>query len=415
MAERDIYTSDQLAKIRATLEETLGDSSSGALENLDNRFVARDSIQQEEEQKPKKKKKSAPEGGNAGEGAEDSTPDVSLILAEDKLQDMLNAVPTYKDKHDDIRALTQAILNHRDLKAFHLVDTLSKIDKSDVELVNALVAGITSRKGVNPLIEAMRHATESSDAVKALAMSVAEQGTVNHIIRAIATAPQGIRDAEIIWSMEVIGKGSVEQILEAIKLLDPTSPGAVILATGLVNRKEVSIEPLVRALAALQNNEKACSILSVALTQLADIGQLVSLLEKYVTDDTEAAEILVTKLVYLSTTSKKKGDDTMMAKVCGFMRGESLAGKILVMGIVEHGLPANLEKAYARMKAHPIGQQMAAIGIKNKVGGMKAMKLLGGAFFQTGKYEGDVRAAMAEGKRRYNEVMNDILKIAPEK
>ncbi|MBF0447537.1 MAG: hypothetical protein HQL67_04985 [Magnetococcales bacterium] len=405
MAERDIYTSEQLSKIRETLAQTLGEASGGALENLDSRFTAK-------EDTPTPEKSSSRSAGKAQKKQPDESIDLQTILTEDKLTKLISAISDVKDKPEDVRTLAGAILNHREVKAFHLVEALSKINKSDVELVDALVEGITSRKGVNPLIEAMRYATASPAAIKALAMGIAEQGTVNHLIRAMATAPRDQNEAEIIWTMEVIGKGSMEQILEAIKLLDPKSPGTVILSTGLVNRKEVAIEPLVRALTAAKENPKACAILAVALTRLADLTQLITLLEKYVSDDTEAAEILVAKVVLLSL--RAKGRTKLMAKAAGFMRGDSMAGKILAMGIVKQGDQTQLERTYARMKSHPIGQKMAAVAIKNKLGGMKAIKLLGGAFFQVSKFEGEVRTATAEATKRYQQILTEVLQETEE-
>jgi hypothetical protein len=270
-----------------------------------------------------------------------------------------------------------------------------------------LVDGITSKKGINPLIDALRNATGSPKAMKTLATSIAEQGSVNHLIRSIATAPQGQQEAETIWAMEIMGKGSMEQLLEAMKLLDDASPGIVILAAGLINRKEIAIEPLVRALAAAAENPKASGILAHAMTQIADETQLITMLEKYVTDDTEAAEIFVSKLVHAS--SKEKGRAKILSKACGFMRGESMTGKILAMGIVKQKNESQLEKAYARMKTHPVGRKMIAVAIKN-LGGMKAIKLLGGAFFQVSKFEDEARTASSEAKKRYKEIVEGVLK-----
>jgi hypothetical protein len=406
MAERGLYTAEQLAKIRATLEESLGDSSGGALENLDTRFTPKDESEEAGGGTREERKKEA-EAKEKSEKDEESA-DVSIIIEEDKLKGMIAAIPDYKNNPDDMQLLASAILNHRDVKAFHLVEALGKINTDDVEMVEAFVEGITSRRGINPLIEALRFATVSPKAVKALAMGVAEQGTVNHLIRAIATAPQGQESAEIVWAMEIMGKGSMEQLLEAMKLLDNNSPGIVILATGLTNRKEVAIEPLVRALAASDGNHKACALLAASLTRLTDPAQLITLLEKYVTDDTEAAEILIAKLIL--SGNRLKDTAATLGKACGFMRAESMAGKMLAMGIIDQGNATQYEKSYNKMKGHPIGQKMIAIAIKNKVGGLKAMKLLGGVFFRAGKFEDEVRAANSEAKKRYKQVVEDVLK-----
>ena len=98
----------------------------------------------------------------------------------------------------DIRQLVAAILKHADTKSFHLVEALSRV-KEDKELVDALVHGMTSRKGVNPLIEALKYAVISPDAMKNLALSISDQGTVNHVLRAVASAPVNQPECEIIW------------------------------------------------------------------------------------------------------------------------------------------------------------------------------------------------------------------------
>ncbi len=410
MAERDLYTSDQLAKIRETLAESLGESSGGALENLDSRFTAKEESEAADEAtggKGKKKADKTPAQAEEEKEAKEGE-NLALILEENKLKDMIAAVGDFKDSKDDVHELIGAVLRHREVKAFHLVECLAKIRRDDIDLIDALVDGITSRKGINPLIDALRYATESDKAVKALAMGIAEQGSVNHLIRSIATAPSGLKEAETIWAMEIMGKGSMEQLLEAMKLLDDNSPGIVILAVGLTNRKEIAIEPLVRALAASAENPKACAILAVALTKLTDVHQIVTLLEKYVTDDTEAAEILVSKLVLSSSKRNDKGAE--LPKACGYMRGSSMSGKILAQGIIEQGGPAQMEKAFNRMKSHGTGQKMIAIAIKNKLGGMKAIKLLGGLFFQLGKFEDEARSATSEAKARYKEIVTTILK-----
>ncbi|MBF0445392.1 MAG: hypothetical protein HQL68_07360 [Magnetococcales bacterium] len=403
MAERDIYTSEQLAKIRATLENTLGETAEGAVENLNSRFTPKSEGEgpatAESQKKAAKAQKKAEEAKEAAS--------VETFIAENKLKHMIEVIPDFKNNPDDITDLIAAILKHPDAKAFHMVESLQKIKPDDVALIDTLVDGITSKKGINPLIDALRHATASPKAMKTLALSIAEQGSVNHLIRSIATAPQGQAEAETIWAMEIMGKGTMEQLLEAMKLLDDASPGIVILAAGLVNRKELAIEPLVRALAAAAENHKASGILAYAMTQIADETQLITMLEKYVTDDTEAAEIFVAKLVHKSL--KQKGRPKILSKACGFMRGASMAGKLLAMGIILEKNEPQLEKAYARMKSHAVGRKMIAVAIKN-LGGMKAIKLLGGAFFQVSKFEDEARTATAEAKKRYKEIVEEVFK-----
>ncbi|MBF0180959.1 MAG: hypothetical protein HQM03_13130 [Magnetococcales bacterium] len=400
MPDRDQYTSEQLAKIRATLEEALGNDASQALDNLDHRFIA--AAEEAEE-------------GGAGSGRRGSAPaiedekkssvDVESVIQEGRLKKMLEALGKIQDDPEQMRTMVAEILRHREVKAFHMVDAMSKVS-NDVELVNALAHGIVSHKGVNPLIDGLRHATISPEAMKSLAMGIADQGTVNHIIRAIATAPPAQPEAEIIWAMEVMGRGSTEQMLEAIKLLSNTSPGAIILATGIVNRKDVAIEPLVRALSATKGNAKATTILAVALTKLADTGALITLLEKYISDDTEGGEILSVKLVQRSL--EEKGRPKQMAKAAKVVHGNSMAGKILCMGIVDQGDPQQLEMAYQRI-GHPVGKQMLAVGISKKLSALKALQLLGGDYFKLSKMQAVADTATREARQRYNWILQNVL------
>lgn len=393
MSERDLYTAEQLAKIRATLQDNLGEVKTHALENLDTRFAAKEEEQVDNDKQKKNKEEKA-------------HVDVASVLEEGKLKKLLAALQDVKDNPEERRTMVAAIIQHKEVKAFHLVEALSKVP-GDVELVEALVHGITSRKGVNPLIDALRHAEISPGAIKSLAKGIAEQGTINHVIRAIATAPSGQPEAEIIWAMEVIGKGTMEQILEALNLLNAKSPGTVILATGLVNRKEVAIEPLVRALTSCKENAKASAILSVELTRQADLNSLVTLLEKYISDSTAAGEILTARLVFRSLI--ERGRVKLLAKAARFVKGDSMAGKILAMGIVELGDPGEMEKAFPRIASHPMAQKILAVGLHKKLGGLKALRLLGSTFFKISKFQDEVTAANKETRARYNQIVKDIL------
>ncbi|MBF0427984.1 MAG: hypothetical protein HQL94_03615 [Magnetococcales bacterium] len=401
MADRDLYTKEQLAKIRETLKESLGEHAKQALDNLEHRFVPATELPEDD----------LPRGtgiirGRAGDDDEKkSTVDVEGIIHEGRLKKMLDSLDKIQDDPNQVRTMVAEILRHRDVKAFHMVTAMSKVTK-DVELVNALARAIVSNKGVNPLIDGMRYATISPEAIKALAMGVAEQGTVNHIIRAIATSPPNLPEAEIIWAMEVMGRGSMEQMLEAIKLLSSDSPGSTILATGIVNRKEVAIEPLVRALTATKDNPHATTILAVALTKLGEVSTWVTLLEKYVSDDSDAGEILMSKLVKRSLDAPNL--PKMMAKAARFVSGDSMAGKILAMGIVEQKDPDQMEAAYLRIN-HPVGKQMLAVGISNKMSSIKAMRLLGGDYFKLSKMQAVAAAATKEAQQRYHWILLNML------
>lgn len=403
MAERDLYTSEQLAKIRATLKEALGSLAYSALENLDQRFTAATEFPVDEGGSGMGNRR----GGSISSKDDDKKPSVDLesVIHEGRLKKMLDTLAKIQNEPDQVRTLVAEILRHREVKAFHMVEAMSRVT-GDVELVNALAHGIVSHKGVNPLIDGLRHATISPDAMKSLALGVAEQGTVNHVIRAIATAPPDQPEAEIIWAMEVMGRGSMEQMLEAIKLMANDSPGTTILATGIVNRKDLAIEPLVRAITASKGNTKATSILAVALTKLADTPALVTLLEKYVTDDTDAGEILTAKLVQRSL--EEKGRPKLMAKAARVMNGNSMAGKILAMGIVDQGDPIQLEMAYQRMN-HLTGKQTVAAGIAKKLSAFHALRLLGGDYFKLSKIQAVADATIKEARQRYNWIILNIL------
>ncbi|MBF0212463.1 MAG: hypothetical protein HQM00_02730 [Magnetococcales bacterium] len=411
MAERDLYTSEQLAKIRATLSDALGENARQALDNLDHRFVAASDTPDLPNAKGgggSRKPSASPEFSEEKK----SNVDVESVIQEGRLKKMLDTLDKIQDEPAQVRTMIAEILRHREVKAFHMVDAMSKVS-GDVELVNALAHGIVSHKGVNPLIDGLRHATISPEAMKSLAMGVAEQGTINHVIRAIATAPPNQPDAEIIWAMEVMGRGTMEQMLEAIKLMSNDSPGTTILATGIVNRKEIAIEPLVRSLTATKGNAKATAILAVALTKLADTASLVTLLEKYVTDDTDAGEILTAKLVQRSIEEKDKGRPKLMAKAARVMRGNSMAGKILAMGIVQQGDPLQLETAYQRMN-HNVGKQILATGIAKKLSSLQALRLLGGDYFKLSKIQASADAAVREAKQRYEWILYNMLGEVPE-
>ncbi|MBF0142239.1 MAG: hypothetical protein HQL59_02115 [Magnetococcales bacterium] len=399
MADRDIYSAEQLEKIRATLKSTLGEGSAQALANLDTRFTAAESSEAAQAKKsPRKVEEPAKEAAAAV--------DIAAVIQEGSIKRLLETLGEVKEDPAGTRSLVAALLQHNEVKAFHMVEALGKVSQ-DRELVDALVHGIVTRKGVNPLIDALRFAVISPEAMKSLAMAIAEQGTVNHIIRSIATAPRNQEAAEIIWAMEVMGKGTMEQMLESLNLMEATSPGVVILATGVVNRKEVAIEPLVRALGSVKGNSKAESILAVELSRQADIPALITLLEKYVSDRTEAGEILVTKLVHRSLESR--GRVKLLAKAAGNMRSDSSASKILAWGIIEQGDDAQLERAYPKMNAAPEARSILGLGISKKLGKIKALKLLGKDFFTASKASAQIEANLSAARKRYHWILKEVL------
>ncbi|MEO5377520.1 MAG: hypothetical protein H7832_07035 [Magnetococcus sp. DMHC-6] len=398
MADRDQYSSEQLEKIRATLRQNLGQESSQALDNLNNRFVP--SEKSEATLQAVKKKKSQEEEKQVVQV------DVHAIIQEGDLKKLLDSLELVKDDGTSVRMVVAALLKHPLIKAFHMVEAMSKVSDKR-ELVEALATGMVIRKGVNPLIDALRYAVISPDAIKNLATGIAEQGTVNHIIRAIATAPRGLAEAEIIWAMEVMGKGTIEQMMEAMNLLEKDSPGVVILATGIVNRAEVTVEPLVRGLGLCKENPKAAAILAIELTRLADLTSLIMILEKHVTDATEAGEYLIVKLVQRSLDPACK--QKVLSRACKSIVTPSIAGQILAMGIVEQGDPLQLERSYSRFPYNPAAKKIIGLGIFQKNGKIQSFRIMGKEVLDIIKSQGEIENSIKEARKRYHWVLQNVL------
>ena len=395
MASKDNYTVEQLERIRATLGTALGDKSAQALETLETRFSPAPDISEEDEKLMKLREK-----------MENPTIDVSNVIATGRLPDFVGALDKVKNELDKQQRLVTAILNHKDAKPPSLLEALSKVSNRR-DLVEDLVAGIVAQRGVNPLIEALRYATISPTAYEALAKGIAEQGTVNHMIRTIAAAPRGQPDAELMWAMEIMRKGSLEQMLEAMNLLDDSSPGIVALASGVANRKDVGVEPMVRGLSFCKNNAKASAILALELTRVADINAVVVILEKYISDGSDAGEILVVKLVHRTKFAKSR--EPLLIKACRFMRGNSMAGKILAMGIYEMGDVEKCVQAYGRLAGHPAAHKVMAWGAFKKLSALKAMSLFGKAYFSMSSQQAEVEAILKEARQRYEWILQEVL------
>lgn len=396
--EHDTYDEEKLKKIRATLSNVLEDTHSFALDHLDKRFLPEEAVRVENEEKKIKeeearKKKSGPEKRAA--------------IPKRKLLDILSGLEDVQEDVDKARALIEEVSNHPQTKAFHLVEMMDKL-RHHPSLVDILAKDIATRKGLNPMIDALHCAVNSPEAIKILARSIAEKGTVNHIIRAIGTAPKQQPYAETLWTTEIMYRGNAGQMLEALNLLESDSPGLLILATGLVHREEIGIEPLVRATQATKENYKASAILAVKLAQLCDSFSLVSLLESHVSDTSYAGQVLVAKLVHQSLY--EKGHGRSLVKAAGFMRGKSMAGHMLAMGILELSDVELLEKSYNRMKFHPTGQQMLAVGIARKAGKLKAMRILGSQLLSISKIEAETEKKIAEA-RKFHDLLLEVLPI----
>ncbi|MEO5341530.1 MAG: hypothetical protein H7837_13610 [Magnetococcus sp. MYC-9] len=395
MASKDNYTVEQLERIRATLGSALGDKSAQALETLESRFSPAPELSEEDEKLLKLREK-----------MENPTIDVNAIIATGRLDEMVAALDKTKAETGKQQRLVTAIVTHKDAKPPKLLEALGKVSEKR-DLVEDLVSGIVAQKGVNPLIDALRFATISPTAYEALAKGIAEQGTVNHLIRTIAASPRGQHDAELLWAMEIMRKGTVEQMLEAMNLLDDASPGIVALASGVANRKDVGVEQMVRGLSFCKNNTKASAILALELTRMADINAVVVILEKYISDATDAGEILVVKLVHRAKFAKAR--EPLLIKASRFMRGSSMAGKILAMGIYETGDPDKIIQAYNRMSGHPPAQKVMAWGLFKKLGAMKAISLLGKAYFSMSAQQAEVDEILKEARQRYAWVLQEVL------
>lgn len=102
-----------------------------------------------------------------------------------------------------------------------------------------------------------------------------------------------------------------------------------------------------------------------------------------------------------------------MAKASRVMNGNSMAGKILAMGIVDQGDPVQLEAAYQRMN-HQAGKQMIAVGISKKFSAFKAMRFLGGEYFKLSKMQAAAEVNKKEARQRYHWVLLNILGEDPD-
>ena len=397
MAAGDKYTAEQLENIRKTLRSSLGENSEQALQSLESRFTAAPDLTEEEAKLERLR------------GNDEKKIDIDRVIALGRIIGMQSALLEVKEEPAKQKRLVAAIMEHSEAKAGDLVDAMGAVSNR-AELIEAIVATITGQRGVNPLIDAMRHATISQKALNSLARTIAEQGSVNHLIRTIGTAPRNQPDAEVILAMEVMRKGSIEQMIEALNLLDDKSPGVVIVATGVVNRKDVGIEPLVRAMSNCKNNTKASALLALEVTKRAEIGALITLLERYISDESDAGEILTAKLVQRALHTKPQPDqESLLLKACRHMHADSMAGKILIWGILEQSDPAQIESAYARMYGHPKGRQLAGLGIFKKLSFIKATRLLGKEYFRMSKVQPELEAELKEIKKRYHWIIKEVL------
>ncbi|MBF0453315.1 MAG: hypothetical protein HQL72_00690 [Magnetococcales bacterium] len=399
------YTEEQIKQIRATLHATMGNTLDGALDKLVARLDAKGGGEDTEETILNRPLPSQEE-----EEEETQKLDLDAIIQSGNVAKLLLSLKKIKGDLETCDRIVDALLAHPKGKSFQLVDALEKTFHHP-SILEKIVDGLVTRKGVTPLIEALKYTETSPSSATKLATAICHNGTVNHLIRSLATLPSGLSGAEIVLAMEIIARGGVQQILEACKLLSHHSPGIIVLATGLTNRQDPTIEPLVRALNAVSENHVASAILATKLAQISDPKSLVALLAKHLSDETSAGEILTCQLVYHCL--QKEGGTKLMAKAARYMRQDSLSGNILAMGIVKQGNEKQMERAYNRMKSHPMGQKIVAAGIVKKLGKIKAIKILGRKIFKISGDEKSTKKAHKEALTQYEMILKGDLKLNP--
>ncbi|MEG3641510.1 hypothetical protein [Magnetococcus sp. PR-3] len=402
---RDNFTQKQLDSIKDQLSKSLGDKSGKALENLDSRFTAREEEVIVEANPDVMDDQSATGGFKPG-----SKIDVDEVIAEGKMAPLIGTLaPLVKieDKKADLRKVVEAVINHPEVKAYNLVEALTRVRKNS-DMVALLVDQVVARKGINPLIDALKVSGVNKVAMQKLAAGIAEMGTINHLLRAIASCPKNQEEVEITLTMEVIGKGALEQMLEAIKLIDPLSPGAVVLATGVANVKSLPVEPCVRALTAVKDNEAGAQILAKRLVEMVEVPALVSLLEKYVTETTPAAHVVVTQLIHKVIIQPSRNKE--LVKATKAVRGDSLPAQMLATAIVKYCEKEVWEKVYPRMGGHN-SKVILACAYGKKGGMFGTIRKLGKAGYDMSKHTGEANKLMKEAWDRCEVVAREVLQV----
>nr|CRH07923.1 Conserved protein of unknown function [Candidatus Magnetococcus massalia] len=404
---RDQFTQKQLDSIKEQLQKSLGDeNSTKAVGNLENRFTAKEEEIIVEANPDVMDDPHATGGFKPG-----SKIDVDEVISEGKMGPMVATLgPLVKldGREADLKKVVDAIISHPEVKSFNLVEALGKV-KKNVNMVELLVEQIANRKGINPLIDALKAAGKSKKAMAMLAQGISEEGTVNHLLRAIASAPRDQDEVEITLTMEVIGKGSLEQMLEAVKLIDPMSPGAVVLATGIGNLRTLPLEPLIRALTAIKDNEKAAFILTKRLVNTVEVPALVSLLEKYVSDITPPAQVVMTYLIHKVMIQPSRNVE--LSKATKVVRGDSITAQMLATALVKFGDQDALERAYKRMGACHNAKVILAVAFAKKGGMFGTIRKLGKPGWDMSKHSGEANKLMKGAWARCEELATDVLEL----
>ena len=320
-----------------------------------------------------------------------------ISIKHEQIDNMVESIADINDPTER-QKMVAAILEHGKLRDSHILLAMGQL-QDQVELLDLFVEEVLLRNRFKLLIDALCLSTVSQHSVKRLSIAVLELNDLEKLILAIASVPKGLPETEIIWSMKVIEIGTFEQILKVIGLIAASSPATLILAKSLVTHKKVKSNALKRALSSCKGNEEASAIIVRALSRLSDVKMLLALLADQVADNTQAGEILVSKLVQKSLLSTE--ESRLIHTACQYMQGDSMAGKILAMGVIDLGNPDQLERAYNRMSEHKIGNKMLACALKAKLNKLQALSLLGKKYFQLNAKSSDIVAATKEARKRY--------------
>ena len=220
------YSAEQIANIRNDLSRWLEKSATQALNDLDQVIAAQ-----------KSEKPSEIEGAGKKNMPSPNQVDTKKLGSISKLMESLEAAQGDAEKQ---RELATTLINRPDIRALHFVEALEKIGE-DLPLINVLTKGLIAKGAVMPMIEGLHLVTKSNYAFKLLSRTIAQQASSNNIIRAINAAPKDHPESEITWSVVLIGKGTQGQILEAMHMMRPTSPGIIILAVGLAHHPDITL------------------------------------------------------------------------------------------------------------------------------------------------------------------------------
>ena len=173
----------------------------------------------------------------------------------------------------------------------------------------------------------------------------------------------------------------------------------------------MAVPHLVRALPACKENQQAANILANEIAKKADVHSLVGILDKFVSHETEAGEMLVAKLV-------DKGRLNQMMDAAKLMRSDSVASRILAVGLVENlagkgdgGVEA-LHKGFRVLGGAPTARKILALEIIKIKGKLMAMTLLGKEVFEFTKNQAEIDGLAKKARKRYDWILKNELSEA---